>query len=145
MAFGEALGVKLGPGDVVALLGDLGAGKTTMTKGIALGLGVESEIHSPTFTLIHEHNGRVPLYHVDLYRLTGDVDVEFLGIEEYVYGEGVMVIEWADRAPRLLPPERIEITLRLVGDEERELHINPTSERLRKIVESVVTNAGTCD
>lgn len=145
IAFGEALGTKLGPGDVIALLGDLGAGKTTMTKGIAKGLGVESEIHSPTFTLIHEHMGRLPFYHVDLYRLAGDEDVEFLGLEEYVYSDGVMVIEWADRAPRFLPPERIEITLRLVGDEERELHINATSERLQHIVESVVTNARSCD
>jgi tRNA threonylcarbamoyladenosine biosynthesis protein TsaE len=145
MDFGERLGAALEAGDVVALFGDLGAGKTTMTKGIARGVGVTSEIHSPTFTLIHEHSGRVPFYHVDLYRLAGDEDVEFLGLEEYVFGDGITVIEWADRAPRLLPEERLEITLGFTGDEQREMKINATSERLQRIVESVVTNAGACD
>lgn len=145
MAFGEALGSRLGPGDVIALYGDLGAGKTTMTKGIALGAGVDAEVHSPTFTLIHEHYGRVPLYHIDLYRLTGDEDVEFLGLDEYLYGDGVVVIEWADRAPRLLPAERIEIRLGFTGDDRREIRIRATSERLNEIIESVANNARSCD
>lgn len=145
MAFGEALGRELGPGDVVALYGGLGAGKTTMTKGIALGAGVEAEVHSPTFTLIHEHPGREPFYHIDLYRLTGGEDVEFLGLEEYLYGEGITVIEWADRAPKLLPAERIEINLGFAGDGQREIRISATSDRLNEIIESVVTNAGACD
>lgn len=145
IAVGEALGSRLGPGDVVAMFGDLGAGKTTMTKGIARGAGVEAEVHSPTFTLIHEHPGRVPFYHVDLYRLTGKEDIENLGIEEYLYGDGIVVIEWADRAPGLLPAERIEIHLSFKDSDQREMRINSTAERLREIVESVITNAGTCD
>src|SRR3990170_4836152 len=101
ISFGEALGSRLGPGDVVALFGELGSGKTTLTKGIARGAGVAAEVFSPTFTLIHEHPGRVPFYHVDLYRLTGQEDVEDLGIEEYLYGQGLVVIEWAERAAGL--------------------------------------------
>ncbi|MEN6372284.1 MAG: tRNA (adenosine(37)-N6)-threonylcarbamoyltransferase complex ATPase subunit type 1 TsaE [Armatimonadota bacterium] len=145
IVFGESLGSRLGPGDVIALYGDLGAGKTTMTKGIALGAGVEAEIHSPTFTLIHEHAGRVPFYHVDLYRLSGDEDIEFLGLEEYLYGDGIVVIEWADRAPKLLPAEHIEINLGYAGDDRRKIQISATSERLNEIIESVVGNARTCD
>lgn len=145
IAFGESLGSKLGPGDIVALFGDLGAGKTTITKGIARGAGVEAEVHSPTFTLIHEHPGRAPFYHVDLYRLTEEEEIEWLGMDDYFYGEGIVVIEWADRAPTLLPSERIEINLKTVGDEQRQIHIDATSERLRLIVKSVVSNAGPCD
>ncbi len=144
IALGEELGKLLGPGDVVAMYGGLGAGKTTMTKGIARGAGVESEVHSPTFTLIHEHVGRVPFYHIDLYRLAGDVDTSMLGIDEYIYGEGIVVIEWPDRAPGALPPERLEIRLR-ADEDRREIEFIATSERLQKIIESVVENAGTCD
>jgi tRNA threonylcarbamoyladenosine biosynthesis protein TsaE len=144
MALGQALGEKLGPGDVIALFGGLGAGKTTMTKGIARGAGVTAEVHSPTFTLIHEHPGRVPFYHVDLYRLSGDADTAMLGLEEYLYGEGIVVIEWADRAPSLLPEERIDIKLK-ADDDKREIHIESDSDRLREIIESVVANARNCD
>lgn len=144
VALGRALGERLGPGDVVALFGGLGAGKTTMTKGIAFGAGVSAEVHSPTFTLIHEHPGRVPFYHLDLYRMAGDVDASMLGIDEYIYGEGIAVVEWADRAPGVLPDERIEI--RLSADEDRrEIEVTATSERLQKVLESVDWNARTCD
>ena len=90
---------------MIALFGDLGAGKTTLTKGIAVGLGLAADIHSPTFTLIHEHPGAVPLYHVDLYRLSCEEEIETLGLEEYIYSDGVTIIEWADRMKSLLPPD----------------------------------------
>lgn len=145
MALGERIGSRLGPGDVVALFGELGAGKTTLTKGIARGAGVVAEVFSPTFTLIHEHPGRVPFYHIDLYRLTREADVESLGLDEYLYGEGIVIIEWADRAPSLLPAERMDITLEFVDDEQRKITINTESERLQIIVDLVAANAGSRD
>jgi tRNA threonylcarbamoyladenosine biosynthesis protein TsaE len=137
---GERLGMLLGPGDVIALFGDLGAGKTTLTKGIAVGLGLSADIHSPTFTLIHEHHGAVPLYHVDLYRLAGEAEIETLGLEEYIYSDGVTIIEWADRMKSMLPKNRLDITLRMLGDTERELTFEADSERVGKIIESLGDN-----
>lgn len=137
IALGERLGRQLGPGDVIALFGDLGAGKTTLTKGIAVGMGLAADIHSPTFTLIHEHPGAVPLYHVDLYRLSREEEIETLGLEEYIYSDGVTIIEWADRMKSLLPPERLDITLLMKGDTERELIFETGSERIAKIIEGL--------
>ena len=105
-ALGEKLAKEAVPGQVIALVGDLGTGKTTLTKAIAKGLGIEEPITSPTFTIVHEyHSGRMPLYHFDVYRL-GDPDEMFeLGYEEYFYGEGLCVVEWADLVADLLPEE----------------------------------------
>ena len=105
-ALGEKLAKEAVPGMVYALVGDLGTGKTTLTKAIARGLGIEEPITSPTFTIVHEyHSGRMPLYHFDVYRL-GDPDEMFeLGYEEYFYGEGLCVVEWADLVADLLPEE----------------------------------------
>lgn len=139
MALGEKLGRLLGPGDVIALFGDLGAGKTTLTKGIARGLGLSADVHSPTFTLIHEHPGKVPLYHVDLYRLSHEEEVESLGIEEYIYGDGVTIIEWADRMTSLLPPDRLDIELRMQGDTERAIGLEADSERMSRIIGELET------
>jgi len=137
MALGERLGRALQAGDVIALFGDLGAGKTTLTKGIAVGLGLAADIHSPTFTLIHEHPGAVPLYHVDLYRLSKEEEIETLGLDEYIYGDGVTIIEWADRMKELLPPDRLDIELRMKGDTERELSFETDSERMIAVVEGL--------
>ena len=137
---GERLGKLLGPGDVVALFGDLGAGKTTLTKGIAVGLGLADDVHSPTFTLIHEHHGAVPLYHVDLYRLSREEEIETLGLEEYIYSDGVTIIEWADRMKSLLPKDRLDITLLMHEETERELTFETESERVAKIIERLGKN-----
>lgn len=136
-ALGEKLGRLLSPGDVIALFGDLGAGKTTFTRGIAVGLGLAADVHSPTFTLIHEHLGAIPLYHVDLYRLNSEEEVETLGLEEYMYSDGVTIIEWADRMTSSLPKDRLDITLRMLGDTERELTFESESERIGKIIEAL--------
>ena len=135
---GERLGGVLRAGDVVALFGDLGAGKTTLTKGIARGLNLSADIHSPTFTLIHEHPGEIPLYHVDLYRLSGENEVETLGIEEYLCRDGVTVIEWADKMRSLLPAERLDIELKMKGDTQRELRFETESERLRAALDGLL-------
>lgn len=137
MALGEALGAKLAAGDVLALFGDLGAGKTTLTKGIAVGMNLPDDIHSPTFTLIHEHIGALSLYHVDLYRLASEDDVESIGIEEYIYGHGVTIIEWADRMKSMLPPERLDIEIRMTGDETREFTLETQSPRLWTIIKEL--------
>jgi tRNA threonylcarbamoyladenosine biosynthesis protein TsaE len=119
------LGRKLGrlarPGDVITLTGDLGAGKTTLTQAIGAGLGVPGQLYitSPTFSLLHEYPGRLPLYHMDLYRLANEGDMETLGFEEYIYGAGVTVIEWPDRLGSLLPEERLEVRLAFAGSEAR--------------------------
>ncbi len=104
LAIGRRLSENLKPGDVVTLSGQLGAGKTTLVKGIASGLGVEEPVTSPTFTLIQEYEGRIPLYHVDLYRITEAEQLEDLGLEEYFYGNGVTLIEWPEKAVSFLPP-----------------------------------------
>ena len=145
LALGEALGARLRPGDVIALFGDLGAGKTTLTKGIATGMGLPDDIHSPTFTLIHEHIGAVPLYHVDLYRLVSENEVEGIGIEEYIYGRGVTVIEWADRMTSILPPQRLDIVIKMTGDETREFTFETGSARLWAIVKELIGHADTGD
>lgn len=109
--FGIKLGKLLNSGDILCLNGDLGAGKTTLTKSIGLGLGVIDYITSPTFALINEYEGRVKVYHFDVYRLENVEDLYDLGFDEYFYGNGVSIIEWADRIEKLLPKERIALDI----------------------------------
>lgn len=111
--FGKKLAAHLKPSDVVALIGELGSGKTTFTKGIALGLGVKSadSIISPSFVLLREYKGQAPLYHFDLYRLDKIEQLEQLGYEEYFYGKGISIIEWAEKAESFLPGNYLKIEL----------------------------------
>ncbi|HEY0874285.1 MAG TPA: tRNA (adenosine(37)-N6)-threonylcarbamoyltransferase complex ATPase subunit type 1 TsaE [Vicinamibacterales bacterium] len=123
VAAGERLAQLLGPGDVVLLYGDLGAGKTAFVRGLAQGLGADpAEVSSPTFTLVQEYHGRVTLYHVDLYRLE-EREVDDLGLEELVLGDGVVAIEWAERW-RGRPDDVIEVRIEDVGEERRRLTID---------------------
>ncbi len=129
---GEKIGQQVQPGTVIALIGDLGTGKTTLTKSIARGLGVTETVTSPTFNIIREYkSGRLPLYHFDVYRI-GDPDEMFeLGYEEYFYGDGVCVVEWADIIEELLPEDAVVITIdRGASDEEREYEIEGAAEDL---------------
>ncbi len=122
--FGMELAGTLGPGAVIALIGDLGSGKTCLTQGICDGLGVTSYVTSPTFTLINEYQGRLSVYHFDLYRLDKPEELLDLGCEEYFYGSGVSIIEWAEKALSVLPEERMEIRIERTGETERRLRIS---------------------
>ena len=112
-------------GDIVALVGNLGAGKTTFTKGIAKGLGVKDYVHvnSPTFVLIKEYKGRIPLYHFDLYRLDMIKDISDLDPDNYFFGKGISVIEWADKCKALLPKKYIRVEFKIKGENKREIVI----------------------
>lgn len=134
LAFGETLGRCLQPGDIVLLCGDLGSGKTTLTQGICRGLGMEGYIRSPTFTLINEYQGRTPIYHVDLYRLESFKEIEALGLEEVFFGNGISIVEWAEKLYKYNENKahigfgiesRIEIRLAIVDDETRQFDVQP--------------------
>jgi len=133
---GRLLGALLGPGDVVALRGPLGAGKTTLTKGLAEGLGVPEprQVTSPTFVLVHQYEGRLPVYHIDAYRLNGPADAEALGADEMFFGNGVTIVEWAERVAAALPNEHLEIALEHSGEERRRVTIEPLGERFARLV-----------
>ena len=117
---GEEFSHQLTAGAVVALVGDLGAGKTRFAKGISRGLGVTENVTSPTFTIINEHlGGRLPLYHFDCYRLRSTSELDEIGYDEYIYGDGVCVLEWADMIESKLPDKRYDIHC-VLGDQENE-------------------------
>lgn len=123
-------------GDMIALSGELGAGKTTFVKALARGLGIPADdVSSPSYTLVNEYYGRIPMYHFDLYRLEGADDVDDLGFDEYMEGDGLAVVEWADVAPQILPSEYLEIKIMISGEESRDLELKAIGERYVKIVE----------
>jgi tRNA threonylcarbamoyladenosine biosynthesis protein TsaE len=136
---GKSMGGHLLPGDVVALVGELGTGKTHLIKGLAAGAGVEksSYIASPSFTLINEYPGKVPFYHIDLFRLGTEKEAEELGLEEYFGSNGITVIEWADKIPSLLPDEILWIHIHYTGEHTRSIEIEPKGKRYEKIIEGV--------
>jgi tRNA threonylcarbamoyladenosine biosynthesis protein TsaE len=132
---GRVLGTMLEPGDLVCLYGDLGSGKTHFSYGIALGLQVrEQYITSPTFTFVNEYQGRIPFYHIDLYRLTEPSELESIGFEEYIDSDGATVIEWADRAEDELPLESLSVYLSDISDSSRELGFFAEGERYEKLL-----------
>lgn len=135
---GYRLGTLLAEGDVVCLTGDLGAGKTTLSKAIAKGLGVEDCVTSPTFTIIHEYMGRVPLYHFDVYRIERIEDMEDLGYEEYFYGEGVCLVEWACQIEEIIPKEHLWIDIKKsLEEDDREIIIRGTTPHFDEIIEEL--------
>jgi tRNA threonylcarbamoyladenosine biosynthesis protein TsaE len=122
--FGARLAAALERGDVVAISGELGTGKTALVKGIARGLGVPQDVTSPTFTLIHEYDGgRLPLHHIDLYRLHSPQQALAIGIEDYLNGSGVTVIEWAEKIESLLPERTTRIRIESLGETERRIEV----------------------
>ncbi len=136
---GRALGRLLPPGSVVCVQGGLGAGKTHLAKGVALGLGVTEHVTSPTFTLINEYEGRLPLYHVDVYRLDDDREAYELGLEEYLDGQGVTIIEWPERVLGLLPDEYLTVVIDYPETDEqaRKLEFTARGRRYNILVEKL--------
>lgn len=132
----EKLGKFLDGGEVLLLNGAPGAGKTTFTQGLARGLGITQTVNSPTFTIVKEYEGRLPLYHVDAYRL--EDETEELGLEEYFEGEGVTVVEWAERIAVQLPAEFLEIHILPKGERERLLTFKPCGARYEQLLKEVL-------
>jgi tRNA threonylcarbamoyladenosine biosynthesis protein TsaE len=129
---GRALSSALRPGDVVAFYGELGAGKTTMIKGVSAGLGVADVVKSPSFVIVTEYAGRLPVYHVDLYRLDEKSDFESIGLDSYLEGDGVCLIEWAERAEKVLPDTAIRVRMSVEG-QGRRIEISGLSTPLQPV------------
>lgn len=133
---GKKIGSCLLPGDVVALVGELGVGKTQFIQGLAAGVEVEDPcyVSSPSFTLINEHKGRIPFYHIDLFRLETEKEAEDLGLEEYFQSSGMTAVEWADKIPSLLPREILRIQIRYTGKRTRSIEVLAKGNRYEEIM-----------
>lgn len=133
---GAKLAKLLSPGDNIALTGDLGSGKTTFTKGLARGLNIKKPeyVNSPSFVLMKEYKGRANLYHFDLYRLDSLEDIEYIGMQEYLDGDGIVVIEWADKMKMFLPAGYLEISIDIKAEEKRKFIFRPHGKRYDNIV-----------
>jgi tRNA threonylcarbamoyladenosine biosynthesis protein TsaE len=132
------IGIKLGKlaaaGDIILLVGPLGAGKTCLTQGIARGLGIHEYTASPSFVLVREYQGKLPLYHIDLYRLDKIEEVTQLGLDDYLYGNGVCVVEWADKGLSVLPEEHLLIKMQIVSPLKRRLSFVPRGSRYSEML-----------
>lgn len=137
------LGIKLGKGldtgDLVALTGELGAGKTSLIQGITVGLDIlnPKQVTSPTFTLINEYKGRVPIYHFDLYRINKLEELFDLGFEEYFYGNGVTLVEWAEKILDWLPPQRLSVYIKILSEKQREIQLSTSQARFERLFQSL--------
>ncbi|MBR1842606.1 MAG: tRNA (adenosine(37)-N6)-threonylcarbamoyltransferase complex ATPase subunit type 1 TsaE [Oscillospiraceae bacterium] len=122
-ALGAELASRLAPGAVIAMYGDLGAGKTAFTRGLASGLGLKSRVSSPTFTIVNEYLGRIPLFHFDMYRLKDADELFEIGWEDYLARGGVCVVEWSENVEGAFPPETIVVKIEKTGENERSIEI----------------------
>ena len=136
-ALGEALGMAAHSGDLILLWGELGAGKTCLVQGIARGLDVQDPVRSPTFVLMTQHKGRLMLYHIDLYRLDDLREVEDLGLDDYIEGDGMCVVEWADKAMPFFPREHLVVELTHRGGRRRLVQLTAQGDRYTVLLEQV--------
>jgi len=132
--FGASIGELCLPGDVILLVGNLGAGKTCLTQGIAWGLGIKEYAASPSFMVVRELYGRLPLYHIDLYRLDRIEEIIELGLSDYIYGNGVCVVEWAEKGLSVLPVEHLLIEISHLSEAERRLKLRPSGTRYLELL-----------
>lgn len=138
MSLGKKIGELVNSQDIICLVGDLGTGKTHITKGIAEGLGVKDHITSPTFTIVNEYEGRLKLYHFDVYRVNDPDEVYAIGFDEYIFSEGVSIIEWANYIEELIPEEYLKITIEKLphlGENYRKITLEPHGSRYDYIKE----------
>ena len=136
-SLGKHLGKMAQAGDLYLLTGNLGSGKTCLTQGVAWGLGVEEYAFSPSFIIVREYHGRLPLYHIDLYRLDRIEEIVDLVLEEYFCGDGICVVEWADKGIDVLPRENLSIKLNYISTADRSLDVEANSERYVQLLESL--------
>jgi len=134
---GKRIGQLAQPGDVFLLVGELGTGKTCLTQGIAWGLGIEEYTMSPSFVIMRELYGRLPLYHIDLYRLDRIEETMDLGLDDYFYGRGVCVVEWAEKALSIMPREHLLIKISYFSDTGRSFQMEPNGQRYIEIVDQL--------
>ena len=140
----QRLGTRLGElaqaGDVILLTGNLGSGKTCLTQGIAWGLGVKEYAFSPSFVIVREYHGRLTLYHIDFYRLDRIEEIADLGLDEYLYGKGVCVVEWAEKGMAVLPEEHLLINLSYISDTERSISFEPEGNRYVNLLKTLYSD-----
>ncbi len=143
---GQLLGKLLIPGDLICLIGDLGAGKTLLVKGMAVGLGVdEASITSPTFTLINEYQGVHPIYHFDVYRLDNPNELEDLGYEEYFFGAGVCIVEWGDQIRTYLPDHYLTVEIKKTSEQTRALQFRASGSRYQQLLRDFSMEVNRCE
>ena len=134
---GRRIGTKAQSGDVLLLVGDLGAGKTTLTQGILWGLGGTEYARSPTFVLVNEYPARLTMYHMDLYRLNSIEEIEDLGLDDYLYGNDLCVVEWADKAPGYFPVNHAVVQLEVIDDQTRRVTVSSETAYLDRLVMAI--------
>jgi tRNA threonylcarbamoyladenosine biosynthesis protein TsaE len=141
--FGNCLGKLAQAGDVLLLTGNLGSGKTCLTQGIAWGLDIKEYAFSPSFVIVREYHGRLPLYHIDFYRLDHVEEIVDLGLDEYLYGKGVCVVEWAEKGMAVLPEEHLLINLGYISDTERNISLEPKGKRYTQLLKTLKLDSKT--
>src|SRR5208283_1679207 len=140
--FGTRLGKLAEPGDIFLLIGELGSGKTCLTQGIAYGLDIHEYTLSPSFVIMRELQGRLPLYHMDFYRLDNIAEISDLGLDDYLFGDGVCVIEWANKGMTVLPEDHLLIKIGYLADNERSFIIEPKGERYVRMLKQLNPEGG---